>query len=186
MTTTPQPQVMSYGSRPPIGRRVNWRMIVILGVFGVLVGYPVFTYVKATMNGGIEHTANGELVDLKAMGNFPFDEHNGSLADVPADFRKLDGKRVILEGFMYDPQNATDQTHAFQFVYNVSKCCFSGPPKVQERVYAVVPHGAVEFRGQEAFVRLTGTMHVAIVKDSVSGTVSSVYTLDVAKEPEPL
>ena len=44
-------QVMSYGVRPSLGRRINWRMVVIVAVFGTLVGYPVFTFVKAQMNG---------------------------------------------------------------------------------------------------------------------------------------
>ena len=185
-TATSQSPVVSYGTRPPLGRRVNWRMVTVVSVIAILVGFPVYTFVKAQLNHGIEQVGNGFYVDLKAMGNFSFDDHAGTLADVPAEFRTLDGKQVTLDGYMYSDQSAADQLNNFQFVYNVNKCCFGGPPKVQERVFAVVPHkGMVYNLGQFTMVRLTGTMHVEIVRDS-GGTISSVYRLDVAKQPEPL
>lgn len=98
-------QVMSYGVKPSIGRRINVRMITVVAVFGLLVGFPVYTFVKAQLNGGVEHTSYGEKVDLKAMGNFPFNESNGTVNDIPLKFRALDGKQVILQGFVYAPNS---------------------------------------------------------------------------------
>jgi hypothetical protein len=172
-------QVMSYGVRPPIVRRINFRMVTIIAVFAALVGYPVYTYVKAQHNGGIESVGNGYHVDLKALGNFPFNENTGTLADVPEKFRQLDGKQVTLEGFVYAPNSASDDINSFQFVYNVTKCCFSGPPQVQERVFAVVPEGKTfPNPGMYTMVQISGVMHVAVVKDD-GGKISSVYTLNL-------
>ena len=173
-------QVMNYGVRPSLARRINFRMLAIVAIFGVIVGAPVYSFVKASLNHGVERVGNGFAVDLKALGSFPFDERAGTLTQVPKDYQKLDGKQVTLEGFMYTGQSAADQVNNFQLVYNVSKCCFGGPPKVQERVFAVVPnHQAVYNPGMYTMVRVTGKMHVAIIKDD-QGTISSVYKLDVA------
>ena len=171
-------QVMSYGVRPPMVSRINLRMVTIIVVFGALVGYPVYTFVKASHNGGIEATGNGYHVDLKALGNFPFNDTTGTLADVPDKFRQLDGKQVTLEGFCYAGNQASDRINNFQFVYNVTKCCFAGPPQVQERVFAVVRGGGIPDPGMYTMVQLSGVMHVAVVKDE-GGKISSVYTLDV-------
>ena len=174
-------QVMSYGVQQPKTRgfRVNYRMIAVIVVFGVLVGYPVYTFVKAQQNGGIEHTAAGEMVDLKALGNFPFNENTGTVNDVPEKFRSLDGKQVILEGFCYAPNAASDDINSFQFVYNVTRCCFSGPPQVQERVFAVVPDGKrFPNPGMYTMIQISGVLHVKVVKDD-GGKISSIYTLDV-------
>ena len=162
-------------------RQFNWRILVMLAVFGVLVGYPVYTYVKAQLNGGIEHTASGEIVDLKALGNYPFNDTPGTTADVPKKFRDLDGKEVMLQGFVFSPNTASGGATHFQFVYNVSKCCFAGPPQVQERVFGIAHGDAIPVPDQFTMVQLNGTLHVHVVHDQ-GGKVSSVYTLDVKGE----
>lgn len=172
------PEVMRYGVRPSIGRRVNWRMITIVTVFGLLVGYPVYTFVKAQVTGGIEKVAGGYHVDLKALGNFPFNDQTGTVADIPKQFRDLDGKQVTLEGFVYNPNAASDRVNQFQFVYNIAKCCFGGPPQVQERVFAVVPGEGIYDPGMYTMVQLSGVLQVQVVKDD-AGKASSVYTLKV-------
>ncbi len=176
-------QVMSYGVRPSIGRRINFRMVTIIAVMGLLVGYPVYTFVKAQVNGGIEWTGKGAaLVDLKALGNFPFNDENGRVADVPKRFRDLDGKQVTLEGFMYCGSSAADRVPDCQFVYSISKCCFGGPPLVQERVFGVAPRGGAMYNyGTQQMIRLTGRMHVQVTKDP-GGKISSIYKLDVTDE----
>src|SRR6059058_2076282 len=113
-TSSTSPAPLPYASPKPRGSRFNWRLPAFLDV------------------------------DLKALGNFPFDQNNGSINDIPPAFRALEGKKVLLDGFMYSPRNAGDKGHEFQLVYNVTKCCFSGPPQVQERVYGYVHSGDVQ------------------------------------------
>ena len=56
---------------------------------------------------------------------------------------------------------------------------------VQERVYGHVPGGSsVPLYDQNTFVRLTGILHVRVVKDPDTGKVSSVYDMDVEKAEE--
>jgi len=99
---------------------------------------------------------------------------------VPQKWRDLNGQKVILEGFMCNVHTSAGNVPDFQFVYNIQKCCFGGPPLVQERVFTVVPNGETVpfYYGQ--MVRCTGTLHVAVVKNEAGGT-NSVFTMDLDK-----
>src|SRR5205085_12481001 len=122
-------------------------------------------------------------VDIKALGNFQFDASIGALSDVPQRWRELDGKRVILTGEIYAPTEASDKIHQFQLVYSIAKCCFGGPPKVQERVFAFVPKDMDVPNLTNQFARVTGRLRLNVQKDG--GQVGSLYTLEVDRV-EPL
>jgi hypothetical protein len=164
-------------TKVPLSERVNLRMILVAAVVLLLIGYPVYTFVQASRTHGIQDTGGMKVVDLKALGNFPFDEVNSTIKDVPPIYRQLDGQRVALDGFMYAGNSASDEVSAFQFVYNITKCCFNGPPKVQERVFAQ-SKSPVPYYGQ--MVRCVGTLHVNVQKNE-AGQTNSVYELDVDK-----
>jgi hypothetical protein len=169
--------VTNTSSKTPLGERINFRMIAVAALVMLLIGYPVYTYVEAVVNGGAKNVGGAWQVDLKSLGNFPFDDANGTVTDIPKKWRDLDGKRVILDGFMYAGNSAGDEVSEFQFVYNIAKCCFGGPPKVQERVFAR-SHAAVPYYGQ--MVRCIGTLHVGVKKNE-TGQTSSVFEMDVDK-----
>jgi hypothetical protein len=78
---------------------------------------------------------------------------------------------------MFAGFSAADEVNNFQFVYNIQKCCFGGPPRVQERVFITVPNrGTVPYYGQ--LVRCTGTLHVGVHKND-AGVADTVYTMDL-------
>jgi hypothetical protein len=175
-TTAPNPSSPKMSLR----QRINFRMIAVVGVVLFLVGYPIYTFLDAAITGGVENAGNGmKRVDLKSLGNFPFDDKTSTIKDVPQKWRDLDGKKVILEGFMYAGNSAADNVNRFQFVYNVQKCCFGGPPRVQERVFTVVPNGSVPYL-YGYMVRCTGTLHVDVKKDD-AGTTNAVYIMALDK-----
>jgi len=116
-------------------------------------------------------------VNLKALGQFPFDDQNGKVTDVPKDYRGLDGKKVALQGFMVVMNSAGNTASECQLVWNVQKCCFGGPPLVQERVFLIAKENARMARyDMYTLVNVTGTLQVKVEKNS-TGTVTSVYTL---------
>lgn len=117
--------------------------------------------------------AGYQKVDLKALGEFELDAVKGTIKDVPARYRNLDGKKVALDGYMWSPSSSM-RAHDFQFIYGFN---FKGPPLVQSRVFA---HSPVELPLTGDYVRLTGTLHVRIEKNE-DGIISSVYTMDVDK-----
>jgi hypothetical protein len=172
----------SSSSRPYSARsRVNWRLVIMLSIVAVPFLWMGYMLVNQFVTGGVSRHGDYYAVDLKALGNFAFDDSAGTVAEVPERYRKLDGKKVELEGFMYSPQSAGERGTEFQFVYNVTKCCFSGPPLVQERVYGHVKDGSdVPLYDMYTFARVTGTLHVRVIRDE-AGSVHSVYDLDVDK-----
>ncbi|MDB5332590.1 MAG: hypothetical protein JWP03_3741 [Phycisphaerales bacterium] len=116
------------------------------------------------------------------MGNFPLSAEAGTLNDVPARFRALDGRRVRMVGFMFDPSGNGHPTR-FQLSLNSTGQSSHSPPRVQERVFASMPRGkTVEF--VDGLVKLSGTLHVKVKYDS-SGVIASLYELDVEQSAPP-
>ena len=93
-------------------------------------------------------------------------------------FRKLDGKRVALEGFMYAGNDSADKVSSFEFVYNIQFGGFHGPPRVQERVFVTVP-GNNKVPVETNQVRIIGTLHVHIKRDPDSGKVEQVFSMEL-------
>jgi len=177
-TVTVAPVVPQYRARKPL----NLRMFLFAAVVICLLGWPIYTFVHEMVTQGVSNRGDRLAVDLKALGNFNMPP-DGSVNDVPARYRALDGKRVELEGKMYAPMNAGPRGTEFQFVYDVAKCCFAGPPQAQERVYAYAPKGStVEIYDQTTPARIVGILHVNVEK--ADGKVVKVYTLDVQKSEQ--
>jgi len=170
---------LDYQVKPSLRQRFNWRLIVFIGVFALIFGSFFYVFASSVVTGGISHRNGYAEVDLKAMGQFPFDDTNGLLTDVPKRFRALDGERVLLRGKMWAPYSAGRATR-FEFVYDVAKCCFNGPPRVQERVYVNVPQGMspVEVMGATDLMECTGKLHVRLQRNP-EGTVTSVYDMEL-------
>jgi hypothetical protein len=156
---------------------VTIRMMGFLAVVSCPIVWLSYIYVSEKLNGGIERHADYTAVELKPMGDFRFDDRNGTDADIPSKYRALDGKRAMLEGFMNPLHSAGDETREFEFVYNVQICCFGAPPQVQERVYVHVPNNGSVPVYLNTFLQVIGVLHVHVVKDA--GEVQSVYTLDL-------
>jgi len=169
--------------RPPAAAPVNFRLIVLLGLVAAPFLYFAFVMIRDAVTGGVISHGDYAAGDLKSMGNFYFNEARDDISAVPERFRNLDGKRVMLEGEMFAPNEAGDGVRRFELVYNIQKCCFGGPPKVQERVFAKVPADkqGIPYRSP---VRVTGQLHVKAIKNEL-GMVVALYTMDV-ENADPL
>lgn len=164
-------------AKPPLWERINWRMVFFIGFVVLLVGYPVYIMVDMQVTGGVKQLEGGyTYVDLKSMSTFTFDQTNGTINDVPARWRELDGKQVVLHGEMWEPSGAGPTVDNFELVYSIAKCCFSGPPQIQHFVHSTAKPGA-KLAYYEGTVEVKGTLHVNVKKEA--GAVKSVYQLDV-------
>lgn len=181
----PQRPPISYAApgatgKRPLSERVNLRMLIFAGVVLFLLGWPVYTFLSETLTSGIHNRGSYSEVNLKALGQFDFDPTGGTVKDVPPQYRALDGKRVMLEGEIYDPTEAGAITN-WQLVYSIQKCCFNGPPRVQERVFCTAPKGKA-FRRGDGYHKVTGVLHVTLQRtkmpDGSLGEVEEVYHLD--------
>src|SRR3954465_6118081 len=118
---------MESAAKVPLSERINLRLIAFFIIIASVVGFLVVPYVRELVTGGIRDAGGGYTsVNLKAMGNFEFDGTNGTVNDVPPQFRNLDGKNLVLEGEMYPGNEASGSIHNFQLVYSIAKCCFNG------------------------------------------------------------
>jgi hypothetical protein len=171
-------------ARAPLAERFNFRVIVFVGVVAVLLGWPIYYFVHETITQGVVNHGDYSVVNLKAMGYFPLDPLRGNLADIPKVYRELDGKRVVLGGQIAYPDSAGSAVNQFQLVWNIVSCCFGGPPKVQERVFARTLGGHRMIRPVGDDARVTGFLHVKLKRDE-TGSIVSVYEMDVEKIENP-
>ena len=89
----------------------------------------------------------------------------------------LDGQRVMLAGEMWSPQTADGRVDRFQLVYSNSRCCFSGPPKVQHFVKATVPPGK-DVDVSNGIVNVIGTLHVGVERRTARSPASTGSTVE--------
>ena len=107
------------GAAPRAPGRSNFRMYIFAVVALFLLGWPLYTLIRESATKGVHAHGDWYAVELKAMGNFTM-PHDGTIDDVPPDYRALDGKRVQLEGYMVPVREAGSHMSEFQFVYNVN------------------------------------------------------------------
>ena len=163
---------------PPRRRPINLRMVVIMAFLCLPFLYFGYVIVDQAISGGIKDHGDYVEVDLKTLGSFPFDPVQDDNSNVPEKWRKLDGRKVVLVGEMYAGGSAAPRVERFELVYSIQKCCFGGPPRVQERVFVSAPkNNPVPFYWQP--VRVTGILHVNAKK--VDGEVVSVFEMDIER-----
>ena len=158
----------------PLSERVNVRLIVFLALVALPFIWCLWVILDQRM---IVNHGDYYAVDLKAMGNFPLDPKRDTEAVIPKEVRALDGKKVRFEGEMYAPGQASTRVREFQLVYSIVECCLGGPPKVQERVFALVPEDKRVHNYTGKQVTVIGTLHIELQK--VDGEAVSVFTMDV-------
>ena len=157
----------------PLSERLSLRMVIFLGVLAVLFGAMLWMIVAPK---NISFEGDYYAVDLKWMGNFPFDAARDDERRIPPDVRELDGKKVKFEGEMFAP-NSAGKVDSFQLVYSIVECCMGGPPKMQERVFAFAPPGKPVPNYSGSQVTVIGTLHVKVKQ--TNGEAVSVFTMDV-------
>jgi hypothetical protein len=180
---------MPAGARPSAARAPrNWSMIVRVGLVCALilslVGYALKVTYESVIKGGVVQTGDHYKVELKQMSSFEMDQSNGTLEDIPARFRELDGKKVILEGEVAPGEEGGNKVRLFDLCYSVQQCCFSGPPKAQHFVRCKpVGNRLVPNYLNQGQIRVSGTLHVKVVKEE--GAIQRVFHLDL-EQVEPM
>jgi hypothetical protein len=165
----------------PLSERINLRMVIFFAVILIPIGYVVYLFADTWITHGIwdakdDRYGSYKKVDLKAMSLFQLNQISATDADIPPEYRALDGKRVMLVGEQYFGNTARGPLLEFDLVYSIAKCCFQGPPQIQHFVKCkAVPGKKIE--SYMGLVKVVGTLHVGVQVDN--GRVSSVYRMDV-------
>ena len=190
-TATPpsaSPSGLSYQPRPlprekvTWSQRLNWRILVFVSAIVVPILLLFFWWLNEFLSGGIHDYGSYKEVDLKAMSTFDMDQMNATMQDIPSKWRALEGQKVMAMGEMWAQQYAGDSARLdyFQLVYSKTKCCFNGPPLAQHFVDGNVVKGKHVYY-YPVPVKVWGTIHTFIRKDSQSGVIKSIYHIDVDK-----
>lgn len=142
----------------------HWRILLLLIL-------PLGVGVVASIESAYLRYPPYRVVDLGDLGAFPLDDQHGSLKDVPEEFRRLDGKTIVVSGMLFHG----DPRAGFQLVE------FSTPrpnsaPRVQERIFVYPPVTWTPPAGAP-FVRVFGKLQVN-PKRNAEGTIVSLYELD--------
>lgn len=167
-------------ARISLRERINLRVITFALVALVVVGYPAYLFLDLAVSGGIKDRGDYFEVDLKTISDFEMNPKFATDESVPAKFRELDGKRVLLDGEMVPDRTSVGAQADFDLVYSIQKCCLTGTPKVQHFIKCKVVPGREEYSQiHPGIVKVLGTLHVKVERDQATGLVSSVYKLDV-------
>jgi hypothetical protein len=104
-------------------------------------------------------------------------DYRPGLEGLPDALKALDGKKVVMHGFLL-PLYEWDDIREFGLVANHMSCCFGMPPGINGQVF-------VKLRGKEGLpntaepLRVIGTFRVKEVKES--GFVLAIYSIDDAE-----
>src|SRR5689334_14792252 len=104
----------------PLSQRINFRLIFFFGFILLIAGSLAYLYFESILTGGVINHGDYLEVDLKAMSNFPLDQKNGTINDIPKQWRDLDGKRVMVEGELWTPYSSAPEQSHFQVVYSIA------------------------------------------------------------------
>jgi len=165
----------------PLSERINLRMVIFFAVILIPIGYVVFLFADTWIRHGIwdardDRYGSYKKVDLKAMSLFQMNQISAADTDIPAEYRALDGKRVMLVGEQYLSRSMRGPDLEFDLVYSITKCCFNGVPQIQHFVKCKALPGK-NLDTYAGLVKVVGTLHVGVQNEN--GRVSSVYRMDV-------
>jgi len=86
----------------------------------------------------------------------------------PPSARELDGKRVYIEGYIFNPSD----TKQFLLVRDQGDCCFGGNPKITDRIQVTLVD-PLRLAYRNRLFRVAGTFHVNPTQ--AIGTTGGVY-----------
>jgi hypothetical protein len=131
-------------------------------------------------------------LDFQLLASYPFDAPDNKLTNgtqiaqvekqIPASIRALEGKNVLVRGFMVPVKEAQGRTSEFLIVRDQPTCCYSGMTTITEFVSVKVPGAGVESILDQP-VTVLGKLHVAAMLEG--GYVLGVYRMDGEKLADP-
>ncbi|HEV8292594.1 MAG TPA: hypothetical protein VGP94_11755 [Tepidisphaeraceae bacterium] len=168
-------------AKVPLSERINLRMVIFFAVILIPIGYMVYLFADTWRTHGIWDARDSRYgsykkVDLKAMSMFQLNQTYATDADIPAEYRALEGKRVMLVGEQYLRGSSRGTQLEFDLVYSIAKCCFNGPPQIQHFVKCKALPGK-NIDTYVGLVKAVGILHVGVQIEN--GRVASVYRMDV-------
>ena len=161
----------------PLRERLNLRILFFIAIVVAILGWIVYLAADTALSGGVKDRGGYFEVELKALSDFRFSQTDGTIDDVPKQWRDLNNKTVVLVGEIAPTgQKAVGNAAQFDLVYSVQDCCFGGPPQIQHFIKVTVPPDA-PFTTNGGPIRVKGTLKVDVTRDPQNGNVTGVYSV---------
>jgi hypothetical protein len=151
-------------------------------------GTPGAAAMQVTKAGGKDYLN----VDFQLLASFPFDAPNDKVTNatqiaqvekqIPAVIKALDGKDVMIRGFMVPVKDVQGHSTEFLIVRDQPTCCYSGMTTITEFVSVKVPGQGVESILDQP-ITVQGKLHIGAVLES--GYVLGVYRMEGEKLVDP-
>jgi hypothetical protein len=93
---------------------------------------------------------------------------------IPNEIKALNGKKVVISGFMMPLEVHGETATEFLILRNQSSCCFGAAPKLNEFVMVKVPKGVNSIMDQ--VVNIAGILHVGTTREN--GYITQIYQMD--------
>jgi len=110
-------------------------------------------------------------IDIAELGNFSFDNSNGTLADVPQSTRKLEGQTVEVAGEVYLP----DTNGKFLLARRNLEA-----PLSQRIIICQFPDHRAHGLDEKTWVKVVGKFHIRIEKDETD-RIKPIFRIEVQK-----
>jgi hypothetical protein len=141
---------------------------------------PGFTEVNFSTLGGYDLALNGELAGTSAN---PARTAAEVQSRIPQDVQGLDGKKIIIQGFLLPVKMDDGLAVEFLLMRNQSMCCYGVPPKINEWI-TVRMNGKGVKAIMDQPIAVAGTLHVGPIQEN--GLLTGVYEMEAEKVTGPL
>jgi hypothetical protein len=126
-------------------------------------------------------------LDIRSL-YFPLDDRAGTINDVPAGLRALDGKTVRVSGFMFSPETIAGSASLYRYhlVYDIPHS--HAPPLVQDRIFATAS-ASLPVYDQYTLVDVVGRFSVRLRREDGTGRITTVFGMAVQSAtiyPQPV
>ena len=105
-------------------------------------------------------------------------EHQPGMEGLPESIRKLDGKKVVMIGFLMTVFEF-DDIHEFHLVASHWSCCYGVPPGLESAVHVKLADGEEGLANTMKPLRVIGTLRVGEMKES--GIIYAIYRIEDAE-----
>lgn len=132
---------------------------------------------KANIEAALASGVTPLRLDIHDLGGWEFDERKKD--PFPPHIRQLDGKQVVLRGFML-PDLDFENIKRFHLVRSLWGCCFGAPPGPNEIVRVMVGGKGVAYSYKTLEVH--GTFH--LVFEMTDGLLDDIYRVEASEVTE--
>ena len=105
-------------------------------------------------------------------------EHQPELKGMPESISKLNGKKVVMIGFLMTVFEF-DDIHEFHLVASHWSCCYGVPPGLESAVHVKLKDGEEGLPNTMKPLRVIGTLRVQEMKES--GIIFAIYSIEDAE-----